>query len=252
MQTYLKFLFTENQGLADIQVSAHIVYFATEMHVFNIYRPDHLKRFSAFIIGLTVMASCQSDQKNKATGPEKEKPVVILKKDSVSKEPPSPRQVPVINITDTIAVKYTLIVIKDSAANSLRLSQKLAQIYGVKLADIVRKNKLTVSGPPHAWFKSQKAPFFFEAGIPVDKKPAKAIKGVSVRQIGGDSAVVAHYYGPYEQSAMAYEALHEWLKDRKKKLRGAPYEVYIGDPIDKDGKPVDPYKVLTDIVFPRN
>lgn len=251
MQTYLKFLFKENQALADIQVSAHIVYFAIEMQTSYTHNIKTVKRLTAFLVSISMLAACQSDSKKDA-GAEKEKPVVILKKDSVSKEPPSPRQVPVINITDTIAVKYTLLVIKDSAANSLRLSQKLAQIYGVKLADIVRKNKLAVSGPPHAWFKSQKAPFFFEAGIPVDKKPAKAIKGVSVRQIGGDSAVVAHYYGPYEQSSMAYEALHEWLKDRKKKLKGSPYEVYIGDPIDKDGKPVDPYKVLTDIVFPRN
>ena len=145
-----------------------------------------------------------------------------------------------------------VLCIKDSAINSARLSQKLAQIYAVKLTDVIRKNKLKVLGPPHAWYKSQKAPFFFEAGLPVDKKPAKLGKNMLIKKLGGDSAVVAHFYGPYEQTGMAYEALHEWLKDRKKKLRSAPYEVYVGDPIDKNGQPVDPYKVLTDIVFPRN
>jgi hypothetical protein len=44
--------------------------------------------------------------------------------------------------------------------------------------------------------------------------------------------------------------LKEWLKDRKNKPSGATYEVYIGDPIGKDGKAIDPYKVQTDIVFP--
>jgi hypothetical protein len=40
------------------------------------------------------------------------------------------------------------------------------------------------------------------------------------------------------------------MKDEKKMANGAPYEIYIGDPIDKEGKPIDPYKVRTDIVFP--
>jgi effector-binding domain-containing protein len=51
---------------------------------------------------------------------------------------------------------------------------------------------------------------------------------------------------------MAYDALAEWAKDKKKKKKGNPYEVYVTDPIDKDGKPVDPYKIRTDIVFPHN
>ncbi len=29
-----------------------------------------------------------------------------------------------------------------------------------------------------------------------------------------------------------------------------PYEIYVGDPIDANGKPIDPYSVRTDIVFP--
>ena len=47
-----------------------------------------------------------------------------------------------------------------------------------------------------------------------------------------------------------YDALREWLKDNKKKASGAPYEIYIGEPIDSKGKPADPYRVQTDIVFP--
>ena len=40
------------------------------------------------------------------------------------------------------------------------------------------------------------------------------------------------------------------MKDNKKIAAGAPYEIYLTDPIGKDGKPVDPYKIQTDIIFP--
>lgn len=212
-----------------------------------------MARILFYLAGLSLACmSCGGEEKKEEAAVPGE-PVVVLKKDAPAKDTVVTKdETPVINITDTIAVPYTVLCVKDSAINSARLSQKLAMIYGTRLADIIRKNKLQVVGPPHAWYKSQKAPFFFEAGIPVDKKPAKLGKNITVKKIGGDSAVVAHFYGPYEQTGIAYEALQDWLKDRKKKLKGAPYEVYVGDPIGPDGKPVDPYKVLTDIVFPRN
>jgi effector-binding domain-containing protein len=196
--------------------------------------------------------SCAEKKEEKNTAAEKPVAVVVKNDKQTPREELKKEQTPVINITDTIAVKYNLLCIKDSALNSVRLSEKLAQIYGVRLSEAIKKNKLKAVGPPHAWYKTQKAPFFFEAGIPVDKKPAKLDKKMIYRQIGGDSAVVAHYYGPYEQTHIAYEALQEFLKDARKKSIAPAYEVYIGDPIDAQGKAVDPYKVLTDIVFPHN
>ena len=100
-----------------------------------------------------------------------------------------------------------------------------------------------------AWYKGEKAPYFFEAGIPVDKKPAKLPAGVHIKEIGVDSIVVAHFYGPYDLIPQAYDALRDWMKDHKKTAKGAPYEIYIGDPLDANGQPKDPYKVQTDIVF---
>ena len=58
------------------------------------------------------------------------------------------------------------------------------------------------------------------------------------------------FYGPYNITSMGYEALNDWLKSRKKKKLGEPYEVYVGDPFDKNGKPLDPYRVQTDIIQP--
>ena len=107
-----------------------------------------------------------------------------------------------------------------------------------------------MAGAPMAWYNTMKAPYFFEAGIPVNKKPAKLPAGVFVREMGNDSAVVAHFYGPYNLLSQGYDAVKERMKDEKKKSSAAPYEIYVGNPMDKNGKMIDPYKVRTDIVFP--
>ncbi len=183
---------------------------------------------------------------------KKAEPVVAKDSSKVEKEPAPivTKRAPVINIGDTVSLKRIVLTMKDSAATMERISIKLAEIYGVSLAAVISKNKLKVTGRPMAWYKSQKAPYFFEAGIPVDKRPAKLAQGVMIKEIGIDSVVVAHFYGPYDLTSQAYDVLKELLKDRKKKLKGAPYEIYVDDPFDGAGRPKDPYKVLTDVVFP--
>lgn len=157
---------------------------------------------------------------------------------------------PIINITDTLSVKQLVLCMKDSSANFDRISLKLGQIYGVKLATIIKKNNLKITGQPVAWYKARKAPYFFEAGIPVDKRPRKLPVNAFIKVIGVDSVVVAHFYGGYDLLPQAYEALTDIIKERKRTLKNKPYEIYIDDPMDKNGKLKDPYKVQTDVVFP--
>ncbi|MBC7867070.1 MAG: hypothetical protein H7X88_06000 [Gloeobacteraceae cyanobacterium ES-bin-316] len=175
----------------------------------------------------------------------------IIKKDSIQPaKDGSPARPPIVNISDTIAIKYTVLYIKDSAASSDRISQKLAKIYGTTLPEYIKKQNLKVAGAPIAWYKTTKAPFFFEAGLPVNKKPIKLPKGIFVKTIGGDKAVIAHFFGPYSITSMGYEALADFVTSNKKKRKGLPYEIYVTEPFDKDGKAIDPYKVQTDIVYP--
>jgi len=199
------------------------------------------------LIVLCVLA-CREKTKAPVTPPTT---TFIIKKDTavVTKES-GPVRPPIVNITDTIARKYIVLYMKDSAATSERISNKLAKIYGTKLPDFIKKEKLTITGPPMAWYKTNTAPFFFEAGIPVNKKPAKLPKGFLVRNVGGDSAVVAHFFGPYALTSMGYDAITDYLSDNKKKRKGLPYEMYVTEPVGKDGKTIDPYKVQTDIIFP--
>lgn len=102
-----------------------------------------------------------------------------------------------------------------------------------------------------AWFSTRKAPFYFEAGIPVNVRPQKLPPGVMIKELRTDSAVIAHFYGPYDLLHFGYDALEDWLKDHNKNAADTPFEIYITDPVGKKGKPLDPYKVQTDIVIPR-
>lgn len=200
--------------------------------------------FAAIILMLN---ACNNASEKKVEPPIKKDSVI---KEIAKKEESIPaKKAPVINIMDTLSSKYTVLCMKDSAANSERIAIKLGAVYTVKLAAVIKKNGLKVTGAPMAWYKSQKAPFFFEAGIPVDKKPAKLPAGVTLKQIGVDSVIVAHFYGPYDLTGQAYTVLQDWIKDHKKKIIHPPYEIYVEDPMDKNGKLKDPYKVQTDIVF---
>ncbi len=158
---------------------------------------------------------------------------------------------PIINIVDTIAAKSIIVCIKDSATTFERVSIKLAEVYGVKLAEILKKNGLKSTGAPMAWYKSEKAPYFFEAGMPVNKIPTKLLNKAFIKELKTDSVMVAHFYGPYNLLSLGYDAIKERLVDENKIAIGAPYEIYISDPIDSTGNIIDPYKVRTDIVFPR-
>lgn len=203
-----------------------------------------------FIIIMIVSWNCNSGKnEKKVISPE----TIIYKVDTSSHKPGQVAQKPpIINIIDTIAVKQIVLCMKDSARSSERIGLKLNNIYEKTLSEIIKKNKLIRTGSRMAWFKNSSEPFYFEAGIPVNKAPAKLPKKVFIKHIGGDSAVVAHFYGPYELTYEGYGALKDWMKDNKKKASGAPYEVYIGEMIDSNGKAADPYKVQTNIVFPHH
>lgn len=207
------------------------------------------KGMIVFLAALILSCGGKQSKDEKKVSPE----TIIYKIDTSKKTTTTiAKKPPIINISDTIALKQIILYMKDSARSSERIGLKLTNIYDKVLVDFMKKNKISKTGSRMAWFRNSSAPFFFEAGIPVNKKPAKLPKNIYVKNIGGDSAVVAHFYGPYELTYEAYSALREWLKDNKKKAAGAPYEVYIGEPIDSKGKASDPYRVQTDIVFPHH
>ena len=209
-----------------------------------------LKKIAPVAI-IAVLAGCSGNEKKQdPPKPVLNAPVTDIKPKEKDKTPEV--RPGIINIQDTVSPRMIVLYMKDSAASFERIGAKLGKIYGGKLAEALKKSGLKMAGAPMAWYKTFKAPYFFEAGVPVNKKPAKLVPGVFVREMAADSALVAHFYGPYNLLSQGYDALRERLKDENQKNSGAPYEIYVGDPLDKDGKPLDPYRVRTDIVFPHH
>lgn len=200
-----------------------------------------------FCFASIVMTSCKESAQ--PTTP----PPVVYKKDTseVKHNEVISKKAPVINIVDTLQKSGVVLVVKDSSATGEGIGLKMNEIYSEILPKFIEEKKLSIIGPRMAWYKSSSTPFFFEAGFMVDKKPTgKLPKNMRVIEIKRDSAFVAHYFGPYDNTYHAYEAVKEWMKDHKKKSTAPPYEVYIGSMYDEKGQPIDPYKVQTDIVFP--
>ncbi len=196
-------------------------------------------------IACLLLASGCSDN-NTTTGKKEPAP----KADTGKKEAPAPapaaKRPPVMNIVDTLTPKRIVLYMKDSAASMDRIGMKLGDIYGVKLAKFMKDNKVTPTGSPMAWYKGNTAPYFFEAGMPVDKAPGKLSAGIFSRVVPAGSVILVHFYGPYEMMGMAYDEVKARMDKGKIAAAGAPFEIYIGDPeVQKD-----PYKVQTDIVFP--
>jgi hypothetical protein len=197
---------------------------------------------------LMAMALFSCSGKQEQHGPA-EPPVIQYKKEKDTTNLDKP---PVINLSDTFMPNQWVLYIRDSAATGERIGIKLSAIYNKKLAAVIKQQKLVICGPRMAWYKTSSPPFFFEAGFPIKKKPGKLPKKMFVKNIGGDSAVIAHYFGPYSKTYYAYETLRDWMKEHGQKPSAPPYEAYIGESLDSNGNPVDPYKIQTDIVFPHN
>ncbi len=199
---------------------------------------------------LLLFFACNDGTKEKAETPKnadnKGDTAKAVQKDTGTVANTTAKRAPAINIFDTLSPKKMVLCMKDSAAVMERIGMKLGAIYGGKLAKCVKDNKLTVVGAPMAWYKTQKAPYFFEAGMPVDKIPVKLPPGVYIKELPAGTVMVARYFGPYEMMGMAYEAASDRMKSGKIKAEGEPYEIYIGDPVVQK----DPYKVQTDVVFP--
>ena len=204
-----------------------------------------MKKFP-LIFALTLVFAAEYSCSGKKDKPAPPPPVVKKERSDTT----GSKRGPVINVADTMERKMAVLCIKDSASTAARLSEKLNNIYNTKLPEAIKASKLKAAGQPMAWYTMRKNAFFFEAGIPVEKAPAKAIKGMFIKNTGGDSALVAHFFGPTDQSAVGYDALNEILKDRKKKKASPAYEVYVDNPFDLTAKKKDPYRMQMDIIVP--
>ncbi len=205
-----------------------------------------MKTINVLIAPLSLLiftTSCNSSK-------EKTAPIVATEDNKkIEVQPSNPQKGAIINMQDTLEIKRTVLCLKDSSKTREGMYAKLADIYSRRIPETIKANKLVITGAPMAWHTMQKAAYFFEAGIPVDKAPAKPGKGMYMKSTGGDSVYVAHFFGPNDLTTGAYDAIKEKAKENRK-VTSAAYEVYVDNPFVISTEPLDLYKLQTDIVFP--
>jgi effector-binding domain-containing protein len=196
--------------------------------------------------------SCNNKADKEPAAAKKDTPVT-RKKEPVETAPEPEagyQRPPIINIVDTVAPKRIIAYSNDTAATLNGMYQKMAKINSTKVAEYMKKNNLKAAGSPIVWYTRTRKYYRFAAGMVINKRGAKAVKGVEISEQSAGKVLVAHFYGPYNLIPQGHEAIKEWLKDNKKRQSTPPYEMHVTNPIDKSGKAVDPYKMQTDIVFP--
>lgn len=83
------------------------------------------------------------------------------------------------------------------------------------------------------------------AGIPVKVAPESLPEGMTAVSIAAGKALQIDYYGSYDGSAKAHEALDKYIADRGWKIVLPVSEEYVTDPTTVD----DPSKVLTKVTY---
>ncbi|MCM4084370.1 GyrI-like domain-containing protein [Paractinoplanes hotanensis] len=104
---------------------------------------------------------------------------------------------------------------------------------------------IRTDGPPFARYTFHGGAVDVEAGFPVLEPIRDGGRVVSSRLPGGTAAVTTHY-GRYEDLALAYQAIADWMKERGVESAGPHWEVYYTNPAAQP----DPATWSTDVVMP--
>jgi effector-binding domain-containing protein len=154
-----------------------------------------------------------------------------------------------VKIEATTVDPMKIMSIMDSCTTA-DISQKLGSLYG-EIGGATKKQGLNQAGAPFAvYHKVVYNPdgsmnFVMQAGIPVDKE-GKTDGRVKYWQTPGGNVVKAWHYGTYESTPETHKAIADWMAKNGKTADGAPWEVYVTDPmVEKDTT-----KWLTEIYYP--
>ncbi|MBL7768188.1 MAG: SRPBCC family protein [Flavipsychrobacter sp.] len=176
-------------------------------------------------------------------GPDFEKGLAQLKQKIETGELRLPE--PKMTVETIKTTPMQVLTILDTAAVMSDIGPVLQKAYG-EIGELINKDQLTFTSAPLAWYYSNSAPFVLEAAIPVNKAPANTGGRIKWKTVPAENAIVVHFYGPYEETHLAYTKIQDWLTANNKKAKGAPYDVYVDDPTTKKSM----YEVRTDIIQP--
>jgi len=150
-------------------------------------------------------------------------------------------QKPVVSLEDTVVDTICMVEIRDTAAKAddfNRLLQRdYAQLFSFIIQQGLRPGKIMV------FYHTMQPPFVFDAAVEVDKFPVRLTDRMRINKTRGGPVLIAHYKGPYDQIAVAYTAIKEWLEQHNKQVCGFPFEVYLNNPSSVK----DPFELRTDV-----
>ncbi len=180
---------------------------------------------------------------NKFLGEAYEKGLAKLK--TVSESVPQAPALPVIEASVVELSAQYAITMRDTT-DLQGIPTSLGMIFQTVMEYITSK-KIETSGHPLAiWHAFDPATGYVEveAGMPVT---ASAKAGPNMKLIKMDGkAVTTTYFGDYKKMSLTYDALREWMNKNNVIPTGAPWDVYITDPmVEKDTA-----KWQTEIYFP--
>jgi len=134
--------------------------------------------------------------------------------------------------------------VRDTASMAT-IGQKLGMHYH-EIGEVMKKQGLKMAGAPFAiYYTMSPSNWDMEAAIQVDKA-GKADGHVKPGLIKAGNTAMTHYFGAYDKIHSTYIALDSWITQNNKKITGAPWEMYMTDPMMEK----DTAKWETDVYFP--
>jgi effector-binding domain-containing protein len=133
---------------------------------------------------------------------------------------------------------------KDDAAIAAAIAKGYAEV-----GAFMKAQQLKQSGAPITIDTgSSESGYLFEAAIPVDKTPAKAIppdSRVQVKQTYGGKVLKVALRGPYSQIPSTYDKIVAYIAAHAIETNGNPWDEFANDPAT-----VKESEILTNIYFP--
>lgn len=178
----------------------------------------------------------------KMLGPDYDKGLARLKKVSEAAPSGTAQEVRTVALPARTYIAYRTETSTDSVG--VLFPRWMPRVYAY-----LQAHKLEMDGPPaglyYTWDPEHKKTDVAVA-IPV-KKADKADGGYQVLSLPATKAVVANYYGPYDEKMVGtHNLLGSYIADHKLVKKAPVIESYVTDPATEQ----DPSKVLTEIYYP--
>jgi effector-binding domain-containing protein/uncharacterized protein YndB with AHSA1/START domain len=135
--------------------------------------------------------------------------------------------------------------------DEIKIADMNSEFFATRYAELgafLQEDMEKMTSPPLAFYElwdeeNGKAVVVVAIATPSEKAPnERIIKGMTP----SGAALKVAFYGPYEATGAAHEAIHEYAATNSIQLSDMAYEVYVTDPSTEP----DPSKWLTEIYYP--